>query len=226
MRWVIPDVHGCARTLQVLLQQISPSKKDELFFLGDLIDKGPDSAGVLNTVIGLQEEGFTIKAVRGNHEENLLYAQDNYNPRTRAAFIGKINKSANLLVGTDVNPRYLGWIRQLPYYFELPDCWIVHAGFNTINDDIFADTIAMLEGRMPVYDEEKLKAKPIIRGHQVTSLDEILLTIANRGPIISLDNGCIYAKRQHRHNITNIGRLLALNLDTFELKWAENIDYD
>lgn len=45
MRWFIGDVHGCARTLDALLGRIRPDPdRDELWFVGDLVNRGPDSA--------------------------------------------------------------------------------------------------------------------------------------------------------------------------------------
>ena len=42
-RWIIPDIHGCAKTLKVLLENmLKVTKNDELYFLGDYIDRGPD----------------------------------------------------------------------------------------------------------------------------------------------------------------------------------------
>ncbi len=54
--WIIPDIHECANTLQLLVeQQIRPDKKDRLIFLGDYIDRGPDSKGVIDFIMHLQE---------------------------------------------------------------------------------------------------------------------------------------------------------------------------
>ena len=51
-RWIIPDIHGCAKTLKVLLENmLTVTKHDQLYFLGDYIDRGPDSKGVLDYLI-------------------------------------------------------------------------------------------------------------------------------------------------------------------------------
>lgn len=43
-RWVAPDIHGCLETLKTLLEtRISLSRLDRVYFLGDYIDRGPDS---------------------------------------------------------------------------------------------------------------------------------------------------------------------------------------
>ena len=55
--WVIPDIHGNSRTLQALIEeQIKPSRSDQLFFLGDYIDRGPDAKGVIDYIIKLKAD--------------------------------------------------------------------------------------------------------------------------------------------------------------------------
>ena len=57
-RWVIPDVHGNLITLKYLIEnRIALSKSDELYFLGDYIDRGPDSKGVIDFIMSLQNSG-------------------------------------------------------------------------------------------------------------------------------------------------------------------------
>ena len=71
---VIGDIHGCMRHLDALLQSISPATNDHLIFLGDYIDRGPDSAGVLRTIISLTRTHH-VTAILGNHEEMMLAAR-------------------------------------------------------------------------------------------------------------------------------------------------------
>ena len=74
-RWIIPDIHGYLKTLQALFDYyISPSKEDELYFLGDYIDRGPDSKGVIDFIMGLEAEGFNVCHLKGNHEESCVQA--------------------------------------------------------------------------------------------------------------------------------------------------------
>lgn len=66
---IVGDVHGCLPELQALVDAVALTREDTLVFVGDLLDKGPDSAGVVRFVRGLSEDGFTVKLVKGNHEE-------------------------------------------------------------------------------------------------------------------------------------------------------------
>src|SRR5262245_5947626 len=69
----IGDVHGCSAALAALVRAIDPTPLDTLVFLGDYIDRGPDSRGVVEQVIALAER-CTVVPPLGNHEEMLLAA--------------------------------------------------------------------------------------------------------------------------------------------------------
>ena len=70
----IGDVHGCLKALDTLLDFVELQPADELIFLGDYIDRGPDSRGVIERVIELSAREKFV-ALRGNHEAWLLRAQ-------------------------------------------------------------------------------------------------------------------------------------------------------
>src|SRR3954451_25334334 len=67
----IGDIHGCSLALSTVLDGIEPGPDDGLVFLGDYIDRGPDSRGVLDRVIDLADS-CTVVPLLGNHEELLL----------------------------------------------------------------------------------------------------------------------------------------------------------
>lgn len=71
----IGDIHGCSRAFDRLLESVAPGADDQLIALGDYVDRGPDSAGVLERLIRLYQAGELI-ALRGNHEIMLLDAYD------------------------------------------------------------------------------------------------------------------------------------------------------
>ena len=75
----IGDIHGCADALQGLLNLIKPTPNDTLVVLGDFIDRGPDTKGVIDQLIQLEEQCQLI-SILGNHEEMLLTVLDSRAP--------------------------------------------------------------------------------------------------------------------------------------------------
>src|SRR5438128_342790 len=69
----VGDVHGCKAALDALLAAIEPEPADTLVTLGDYVDRGPDSRGVLDRLIGLAGR-CRLVPLMGNHEEALLDA--------------------------------------------------------------------------------------------------------------------------------------------------------
>lgn len=67
MRWIIGDIHGMLRPLEALLGLIrSVDDRARLFFVGDYVNRGPDSARVVDLLLGL---GPAARFVRGNHDD-------------------------------------------------------------------------------------------------------------------------------------------------------------
>jgi serine/threonine protein phosphatase 1 len=67
----IGDIHGCSRALDALLDAIRPRPEDTLVTLGDYINRGPDSRGVLDRLIDLGRQCRLIP-ILGNHDQMLL----------------------------------------------------------------------------------------------------------------------------------------------------------
>lgn len=71
----ISDIHGCSIAFDALLASVNPQPNDKIITLGDYVDRGPDSRGVLERLITLDKKGQLI-ALRGNHELMMLQARD------------------------------------------------------------------------------------------------------------------------------------------------------
>src|SRR5262249_30858987 len=73
----IGDIHGCLRALDLLLEVIQPRPDDVLITLGDYVDRGPDSRGVLDRLIELQSQCKLI-ALKGNHDIMMMRGRDDF----------------------------------------------------------------------------------------------------------------------------------------------------
>lgn len=234
--WVIPDIHGCVNTLRALIEDmIQPSKHDWLYFLGDYIDRGPSSKEVIDYIMYLQKEEYNIRTLLGNHEEFLIKSyeeemnlksfmgikQKNLKKKDWLFHGGKDTmKSFRLHDLKDFPLEYLDWMKNLEYYIELENFFLVHAGFNFKLKNPFEDKDSMLWIREYEIDKEKIGNKRIIHGHVPVSLEFIDLSIKNKNyKYIDLDNGCYMTKRD------GFGNLIALELNSLEYKVQYNLDF-
>lgn len=65
MRWIVGDIHGCARPLDRLIEAVTERDRDAVFlFVGDYVNRGPDSSGVVERLLRLPNARFC----RGNHD--------------------------------------------------------------------------------------------------------------------------------------------------------------
>ena len=67
----ISDIHGCLDPLRKMFEIIEPSPEDHLIFVGDYVDRGPDSRGVIDFLIGVKNK-YNATFLHGNHEEKFL----------------------------------------------------------------------------------------------------------------------------------------------------------
>lgn len=217
---VIPDIHGCLKTFEILLDRVNYQKEDQLFLLGDYINRGPESAGVLEFIIDLGAAGYQVFPLRGNHEQMAL---DSHNrkltmpqpqqtlPRLQKRK-GLVDKNGLLL------PKFYQFMNALPYYYELTDYYLVHAGFNFEKANPFVEYDAMMWIKDFIYDAYKAKGKTIIHGHVSTPYNEIEKSVKNRNRVICLDNGC------YRKSVDGLGNLCCLDLTNDELIKQRNIE--
>lgn len=69
----IGDIHGCAKALRALVDELKPTAEDTLVLLGDYVDRGPDARGVIDQLVDLQHQCRLIPLI-GNHEFMFAHA--------------------------------------------------------------------------------------------------------------------------------------------------------
>jgi len=235
--WVIPDVHGCLLTLRALVEDLIELRKDDtLIFLGDVIDRGPSSMGVIDYIMKLRENGIQVSVMKGNHEEYMakVYREDQAKRGLRRMLGMKTPSfkewmmyggeetmiSFNADAVSAIPEKYIEWIESLDYYMPWKNFLIVHAGFNFELDDIFSDIQSMMWIREYKIDPVKLGNRKIIHGHVPVTLDFInQCVISDSFQFIDLDNGV------YLNDKPGYGNLLALELNTMQLLVQPNIDF-
>jgi serine/threonine protein phosphatase 1 len=166
-RIVIGDVHGHYDTLLALLDTISPTSEDELYFLGDLIDRGPKSAQVVDLVMRNQ-----FKCLRGNHEEMLLdvVGTGEVSVELYQSWLYSGGHATVDSYDSKIPQDHIDWIKNLPLYLDLGDYWLVHAG---VDPRIpltkqGADQFCWIRDDFHGSDQAFFKNKLIITGHTIT----------------------------------------------------------
>ncbi|MBE9223275.1 serine/threonine protein phosphatase [Cyanobacterium stanieri LEGE 03274] len=166
-RFVIGDVHGHFQALLGLLRAIAPTPEDEIYFLGDLIDRGEDSAKVVNFVM---ENNY--QCILGNHEAMLLqsFTPKGLNHMSFQSWLQNGGYSTITSYNNKIPPEHLEWMRQLPLNIDLGDYWLVHAGLDPTKppQKQNSDQFCWIRNEFHSIPEPYFKDKTIIIGHTIT----------------------------------------------------------
>jgi serine/threonine protein phosphatase 1 len=175
----IGDLHGCALHLNRLLAAIEPAVDDTLIFLGDYVDRGPDSHGVINRLLELQKSHSCI-FLKGNHELMMLRSRTDKSEHRMWLQVGGAQTlgsygSAPGRSGTlaDVPKEHWDFLEACRDYYETESHIFVHAN---------------LEPETPVAEQEELylfwefldkpvahcSGKTMICGHSSQKSGEVL----------------------------------------------------
>jgi serine/threonine protein phosphatase 1 len=217
--FVIGDIHGCSATLRRLVDiTLLPHLDDRIYLLGDLIDRGPDSKGVLDFIFELRERGLSVESICGNHEEMYRQAsRSRHNMGLWSANGGQATLASFQADGIgDIPQRYRDFLDSLPIYVLLDDFVLVHAGLNFDTQDPFSDVVAMLWTRDSYVDPQRIGGRRLICGHTPVSLSSLEESLSSSK--IMLDNGCVFG------GLPETGRLAALELESMTLFLQSNID--
>lgn len=214
----IGDIHGCVGTLDALLKLLAPTQDDHLIFIGDYIDRGPDSKGVIDRLLALrQSQQCTF--LRGNHEAFMLGYLEN-----REFELWGMNGGVATLRSYAVDDQnvlipeeHVDFVSQTKLYYDDPDFFFVHAGLKpalTITENLagYGEEVFLWEREhLQAHEYELAWEKPVVCGH--TPTPEPL----NLDMLIDIDTGCVY----HMH--PKMGRLTAVRLPEREFVMVDYV---
>ena len=211
------DIHGCIEEFEELLKLMSYDvNSDRLILLGDLVDRGPDSIGVLRKV-----QQMKIECVRGNHDNKILKWANN----NKQHYQNANQKYYHNLTDDDIE-----FIFKMPAFIRLDNVIAVHAGLKPYTpvekqkpDDLmhlrYTDSNRKFVSLRTIWKIGKEAAdahfwteywggpESIVYGHNVCSLDEPLIEEYQTGvKCYGLDTGCCFG-----------GKLTAMVLETKEI---------
>lgn len=214
----IGDIHGCARTLEALLKHIEIYQDREYVFVGDYIDRGPDSKWVVSQLIRFSET-HKCAMLQGNHEFMMLDAlfNNNYAGWEFNGGQATINSYKNENGEAFIPEDHMDFFRNTKLFYDTRDYFFVHAGLNpemTIMDSI-ADPKQVehfIWERSHLHTLRNKWEKTVVFGH--TPRPEPI-----KGPnMIGIDTGCVYSKKR------GMGKLTAVLLPETTFIQQESLD--
>lgn len=213
----IGDIHGCAKTLDVLLDRLAPASEDHLVFVGDYIDRGPNSKAVIDRMLELRET-HTCTFLRGNHEAFMLDYLDNgaFNLWSANGGVSTIRSYTDGRAEVEIPESHVEFVRSTKLYHETSDFLFVHAGLKpqlSVKENLerFGEDVFLWE-RSHMRTNDVAWEKTVVCGH--TPQPEPI----SRDKLIAIDTGCVY----HMH--PGLGRLTAVYLperDFVAVKYAD-----
>jgi serine/threonine protein phosphatase 1 len=225
-QFAITDIHGCNASFNALLDKIGLTTADELYLLGDYIDRGPDSKGVLDTIMRLQSTGYTVRCVRGNHDEAMLKSRVD-----RHFYLDWLTgwggeqtlESFSAYQWDDIAPQYWHFLQSLDLFIETNGYILVHAGLDFSKSNPFKAKAEMTSIRnwYSDIDYEWLGSRCIVHGHTPVTVQEAstLLENLDSHQVIDIDTGCFSGER-----LPGKGYLTALDMTNRQLVFQKNLD--
>ncbi len=223
----ISDIHGCLQTFKCLVEiKIKLQVQDELYLLGDYIDRGPDSKGVIDYIFHLRETGFQVHCLLGNHEQMMM---DGVESISSFSFWRKNGGKQTLdsfnaldLEGDAIPKRHWAFMLDCQHYIEVDNYILVHGGLNFKKADPFSDTTSMLWERNWYHRINKnwLRGRIIVHGHTPISKKNIIQQFdsIDSNQYLDIDAGC-FRKGQH-----GFGHLCAFDMTNKTLHFQPNVD--
>ena len=185
----IGDIHGCLDALNALLDAIQPGPEDIVVTLGDYIDRGPDSRGVVERLIALGTQTRHV-GLLGNHEEMMLDVVRHGQPHQAWLRYGGVETLDSYAFDGDLEflpPTHNAFFDSLGDYFEHDNFFFTHAAYAP-DVNLEDQSVEMLrwypltEG-MPA---PHVNGKTAVVGHTANRDGEIL----DFGHLICLDTFC------------------------------------
>lgn len=167
-RIFIGDVHGHYEALMILIEAIAPGEDDGVYFVGDLIDRGPESASVVKFVMNQP-----YHCILGNHEQMLLDVMryPEIPDHIRQSWLYSGGHATLKSYGKKGIPQdHLDWMETLPTHLDLGDVWLVHAGVDPrlSIDEQTAEQFCWIRDEFHSAKQPYFPNKLIISGHTIT----------------------------------------------------------
>jgi serine/threonine protein phosphatase 1 len=196
LTYAIGDTHGCLEKLAALVRRCTDdaaSQAMRFVFLGDYIDRGPESSGVIHFLMEHQRTHADRDIVlKGNHEDLLVAAADSDLFEERWLTNGGLEtlESYGLTTAAEIPKDHVNWLRRLPLFFDDGRRFFVHAGVHPDRPLDRQDEDDLLWIRKPFLTSEKDYGRLVVHGHTPLASGRPDLR-ANR---LNLDTGAVFGR--------------------------------
>jgi serine/threonine protein phosphatase 1 len=168
--FVIGDIHGCHQALLELWHKISPIAEDDtIVFLGDYIDRGPDSRQVIDEILEIKRRLPWVITLLGNHEQMLLDFLEGR--KTPFLEVGGTETLASYGVtpggsnNSELPSTHLDFFRGLITFWQNQEAIYVHAGLMPGRPLALQPKSWLLWAREEFLESDYDFGKPVIFGH-------------------------------------------------------------
>jgi serine/threonine protein phosphatase 1 len=191
--YAIGDIHGSLRALCRLIAECerdADGRPMRLVFIGDYIDRGPDSRGVVDYIMNLQSR-LVANAIclMGNHEALALSAIDDLDTENWILNGGDMTlRSYDASSALELPAAHVAWLRSLRLAFDDGLRFFVHAGINPARPLDRQDRHDLLWIREPFLSVQRDYGRLIVHGHTPTRTGMPDL----RGNRLNIDTGAVY----------------------------------
>lgn len=194
--YAIGDIHGMLEHLKAILEMIDADRAEhgqssKIIFLGDYVDRGPDSKGVIDLCIERSKENTDLVEhifLMGNHEDMMVNDRDSWTwfpqnggPQTIQSY------GVTDYLNFKLPPAHAAFVRNLRVYYQFKHFVFVHAGIHP-DLEVYAnsDKNMMWDRRFVNFNDDYKYGYHVTCGH--TPMD----TIKIRKNLVCIDTGCVF----------------------------------
>lgn len=189
MYYVIADIHGQSKLLESAIYYLKTQKASEVIFLGDYVDRGPDSLGVIDKIINLKND-MNVTCLEGNHENmlrNSVYGVSEFT-NTPEFFYCQTFKNE---CGGHLEDKYVDFLKSLIKFHTKDSNVFAHAAYDGMKSGFDQEDNVLLWYRYMHLQEFNDPKRHLTHGHTPVNNDKPY-TWGNR---TCLDMGAMYGKR-------------------------------
>ena len=188
--FIIGDIHGCYAELQDLLAKAALNSDDQIIAIGDLVDRGLDSASVINFF----RDTPNADSIMGNHErKHIRWFDEQVEPAASQVITRQ-------QIGEADYPEVISYMSDLDQYMDLPDAVLVHGFYEpgvALEDQRETVVVGTLSGEdylrkrfsWPWYERYDGE-KPLIMGHR--DYTEKMQVLNYKDRVWGIDTRCVY----------------------------------